>query len=109
MELNDPRDSRLKTDSQGGLVRVRLDEEEEEVKTEEPSLKENKLMREGAMIETQEEKRKNKREGYFQECNKIKENGQFNVISRTKIQKYKKLPRNIYKIYYKYTSPRLCE
>ena len=71
MELNDPRDSRLKTDSQWGLVRVRLDEEEEEVKTEEPSLKENKLMREGAMIETQEEKRKNKREGYFQECNKI--------------------------------------
>ena len=34
MELNDPRDSRLKTDSQGGLVRVRLDEEEEEVKSQ---------------------------------------------------------------------------
>ena len=37
-----------------------MDEEEEEVKTEEPSLKENKLKREGAMIETQEEKKKQK-------------------------------------------------
>ena len=78
-----------------------MDEEEEEVKTEEPSLKENKLMREGAMIETQEEKRKNKREGYFQECNYILENGQFNVISRTKIQKHKlyKYLQNILQIY----------
>ena len=40
-----------------------MDEEEEEVKTEEPSLKENKPMREGAMIKTQEEKRKKQKRG----------------------------------------------